>query len=265
MSLRKVKLAVMAALVLAAAAAAAVTPSPDGAIVMERVFNDCPGSTVTTNNLYPAEIAITDAGSNCYGWANLHVWRMANGGIEALFPNNSNFSIAATMVIDGNGVAEAGLQIAPWWSEADGRLNVKTTADGEIACFGGRLPFYSFTANHGIQYVKGRAIRMCLEYRANGLNSANPATITYTVQYNGGTYSSGPLPFDQGNPAEDPPYGLWGCLNDAKVGGHFQPLWALGGDPSATVSVVFSDICFTNMDAIPTEGATWGEIKNMYR
>jgi len=40
----------------------------------------------------------------------------------------------------------------------------------------------------------------------------------------GGTdYSSGALAFDQGNPAEDPPHGLWGLLTPFGVGGYFQP------------------------------------------
>lgn len=247
-----------------AGAAAAATPDCDGAVIIERIFNDCPGSTLTTVNDYPFEIMIQDVGSNCFGWANLHVWRMAVGGVEALFPNNSAFRISANLTITGNGAGEAGIQIAPWWSEADGRLNVRST-DGEIACFGGRLPFYSFTAQHGVAYVKGNTINLCIVYLPHDLTALNPATIQYTIMYDGMTYTSGPLPFDQGNPAEDPPYGLWGMLNDGRVGGFVQPLWALGGDPGATVEATFSDICFQNYDLVPTENSSWGNVKTLYR
>lgn len=246
------------------AAVALATPHPDGAVIIERVFNDCPGSTVTTTNAYPFEIMIQDTGSNCFGWANLHVWRYAEGGVAAVFNNNSAFKSCANLVIDGDGESEAGMQIAPWWSAADGRLNVRTT-DGEIACFGGRLPFFTFTGQFGLHYQKGEMINICLLYLPNGLSQADPATITYTIMYNGGTYTSGPLPFDQGNPGEDPPYGLWGMLNDGRVGAHFQPLWALGGDPFATVRATWTDICFQNLDAVPEVESSWGQVKSLFR
>lgn len=263
MSLRNVKL-VFAALLVLVAGAAFATPNPDGAIVMERVFNDCPASVLTVTNNYPMVISIQDAGDNCFGWANLHVWRMSQSGAELLFPNGSAFKISTTLTIDGTGQAEGGLQIAPWWSEADGRLNCRTT-DGEIACFGGRLPFYSFTGSHGLHYVKGTPIGLSMTYMPGLLTSVQPATIEYTVVYNSMTYTSGPLAFDEGNPAEDPPYGLWGMLNDAKVGGYVQPLWALGGDPSAVVTATYGDILFENLDSVGNEDNTWGGVKTLYR
>lgn len=261
MSLRNMKL-VFAALLVLVAGAAFATPNPDGAIVMERVFNDCPASILTVNNTYPMEISIQDVGSNCYGWANLHLWRLANGGTELKFPNGSAFKVSTTLTVGGTGQAEAGLQIAPWWSEADGRLNCRTT-DGEIACFGGRLPFYSFTGSHGLHYVKGTPIGLSMTYLPNQLNSTLPATVEYVVVYNSMTYSSGPLAFDEGNPAE--PYGTWGMANDAKVGGFLQPLWALGADPEATVIATFSDHVFENLDAVGNEAGTWSGVKNLYR
>jgi hypothetical protein len=58
------------------------------------------------------------------------------------------------------------------------------------------------------------------------------------------TYSSGALAFDQGNPAEDPPYGLWGMLNDARVGGFFQvQLNAL--DPRSWGQIVFENMTYS--------------------
>jgi len=263
MRLHNVKL-IFAALLVLVAGSAFATPNPDGAIVIERQFNDCPASTVTVNNSYPSLISIQDVGSFCYGWANLHLWHLSTGGVELLFPNNSSFRISTTLTVDGNGQAEAGLQIAPWWSAADGRMNCRTT-DGEIACFGGRLPFYSFTGAYGLHYVKGTPISLSITYLANQLNSTEPATIEYVVVYNSATYSSGPLAFDEGNPSEDPPHGLWGMLNEAKVGGYVQPLWASGGDPGATVIANFGGILFENLDVVGTTDNTWGAVKNLYR
>ena len=116
------------------------------------------------------------------------------------------------------GIGEAGLQVTPWWSQnVDGRFNVRST-DGEIACFGGRLPFYSFTANHGLHYVPGDLIHLEIVYDPNDLTVSDPATIEYKLSYQGTDYTSGILPFDEGNPAENPPHGVWGILNDARVG-----------------------------------------------
>ena len=266
MSLRNCRLAGLAllALALTAGIAAAATPNPDGAVVTTRVFNDCPGATVTDTNLFPASITIQDVGSNCFGWANLDVWRFSVGGVVAEFPNLSAFTFTTTMTLSGSGQMEGGVQITPWWSESDGRINCRTT-DGEIACFGGRLPFYSFTGSHGITYVKGNPITLSMTYLPNSLSSVAPATIQYTVVYGGNTYSSPALPFDQGNPAEDPPHGQWGLLNTGHVGGFMQSLWALGGDPSATTNVVFADITFQNLDSVGNEPNSWSNVKSLYR
>jgi hypothetical protein len=63
---------------------------------------------------------------------------------------------------------------------------------------------------------------MGVSYDPNSLSMANPATITYFVIINSTTYTSGELAFDQGTLAEDPPYGLWDILNDARAGGVAQ-------------------------------------------
>jgi hypothetical protein len=266
MSLRNRTLAGIAllALALTAGVAAAATPNPDSAVITGRVFNDCPGATFTESNLYPSSITLHNVGDNCFGWANLDIWRFAVGGTVAEFPNLSAFTFTTTMVLSGSGQMEGGVQITPWWSEADGRINCRTT-DGEIACFGGRLPFYSFTGSHGITYVKGTPITLSMTYLPNGLSSVSPATIQYTIVYNGNTYASPQLPYDQGNTSEDPPHGLWGLLNNGHVGGFMQSLWALGGDPTATTDAVFSDITFQNLDSVGTESNSWTNVKALYR
>ena len=252
------------AVVLSAAAAMAATPAVNSAVLTTRVFNDCPFSTLTTGNSYPAQIFFDDAKGDCAGWANLHIWRYSGDGIAAaIFPNASDFRSAADLVISGVNNAEAGLQVAPWWSQqVDGRLNVKSDASGEIACFGGRLPFYSFTATYGLQYVKGTTIHLEVIYHQNGLSLASPATIEYLVTYNSVSYTSGAMAFDEGNPAEG--HGSFGMLDGAQVGGFAQMF--NGGVPNETAHAEWTNIVFVDLNPpSPVEKTTWGQIKASYK
>jgi hypothetical protein len=240
---------------------AEATPNPTSAVVRTRIFNDCPASILTYENNYPASIWIQDEIAEC-GGANLHNWRFSDNGVDpAVFNNDSNFRFGADLVVSGTAHAESGLQIAPWWAQdVDGRLNIRIP-DGEIACFGGRLPFFSFTAQFGITYVADTPIHLEMEYLCHGLSETDPATILYTVIYNNTTYQSPVLNFDMGNPNE--PYGLWGMLNDGRVGGHFQPfLWA--NIPNVQARATWSNIFFENMDPTPVENTSWGRVKSLY-
>ncbi len=223
--------------------AAASTPPVNGANITQRVFNDCPFTTFTFTNNFPSAITMTDDHLACSGFANLYTWTLSSdgGATEAVFNNNADVRVSADLVIDGSSHGEAGLRVSPWWShEADGKFNVRIP-DGEIACFGGRLPFYSFTANYGLHYAAGQPIHLEITYKPHGLNASSPATIEYEVGYQGNTYSSGVLAFDSGNLAEDPPHGLWGILQDARVGGYFQPGF-VNGDFSAKLTGTFTNI-----------------------
>lgn len=240
----------------------AVTPSPNSAVFNLRVFNDCPTSIVSTTDTYPALLAIEDTGVNCGGFANLHNWRFSEDDANAaVFNNDSNFRMKCDLVISGSGDGESGLQISPWWSQnVDGRLNVRTT-DGEIACFGGRLPFYTFTGNYGLHYVKGTVITLEIIYLANGLTEQSPATIEYKVTYGGTEYTSGALAFDEGNPNE--PYGTWGMLDDGRVGAHLQVFWS--GHANDGVRAEWSQVEFESLDPTATEPSSWGRLKALYR
>jgi hypothetical protein len=250
------------AVVLSATAAMAATPTVNSAVLIPRVFNDCPLSTLTMGNNYPAQIFFDDNKGDCGGWANLHVWRYSgDGATPAIFPNASDFRSAADLVISGVNDAEAGLQIRPWWGEADGRFNVRST-DGEIACFGGRLPFFSFTSAYALVYVKGTLIHLEVIYHANGLSLDSPATIEYLLTYNSVNYTSGALPFDEGNPAEG--YGSWGMLDNAQAGGYAQVF--MGGLINEAVRAEWTNIVFDDLTPpVPVEKTTWGQIKAGYR
>lgn len=245
---------------------AAATPNPNGAKVNTRIFNDCPTSVLMVTNNYPASITIDDSVLDCGGFANRHNWRFSEdgGATDAVFNNDSSFRYGADLTIAGTSDGEAGLNVSPWWSQqVDGVFNVRST-DGEIACFGGRLPFYSFTGSQGLTYVKGTTIHLEIEYIPNNLNMANPATIEYMVDYNAVHYTSGQLPFNEGNPAENPPYGLWGILQDSRVGGHVQ-CFLQGGNPAAQLSATWDNIFFMPIATVSVEGTSWGGVKALYR
>ena len=254
-------LVALVATTMAPTIATATTPAPNSAVIQTRIFNDCPTSILTETNSYPSLISILDERLDCGGFANLHNWRFSEDGVTPVdFDNDSNFTFGASLTISGTADGEAGLQVSPWFSQdVDGRFNIRTT-DGEIACFGGRLPFYSFTGDHGLVYVKGTTIELSITYLANDLTAMDPATIEYRVEYGGSSYTSGQLAFDEGNPAEDRPYGLWGILQEARVGGHVQP-FLQAGNPDAALQAEWGDIFFESNDPVPVEQTTWGKIK----
>ncbi len=247
--MKQTTLAIIGLVIMLAACAASATPVIDSAVIHTRIFNDFPSSTVTTTNLYPALITISDDMAGGGIFANLHNFRLsANGGSsDAIFNNNDAFSFFSDVTITGNLLSQSGggLNVSPWWSQqVDGRFSLNPQ-NGEIAVFGGRLPFYSFTANLNLHYVLGSTVRLGVIYDPNSLTGADPATIEYIYQDGSGTYSSGPLAFDQGNLAEDPPHGLWGILNDARVGGFFQPTFGGPGE------IIFENMVFSSQPEQP--------------
>ena len=230
---------------------AIASPAIDSAVIKTRIFNDNPTSVVTTSNSYPSSITIKDDQSGGFqGWANLHNFRLSadGGSTPAEFANGDAFGFAADVTITGTGNAEAGLLVSPWWSlDVDGRFMING-GSGEIAAFGGRLPFYSFTnpLGYNLTYTKGDTVRMGIVYRPNSLSALDPATIEYVLTMASTTYSSGQLAFDEGNPAEG--HGSWGMLTPAQVGGYFQPLVGQG--------LFWEQVTFENMVYDVPEPAT---------
>jgi hypothetical protein len=243
------------------------TQEPNGTKFRPYIFQDCPISTVTFVDAYPALVSIEDANTICpSGFANLHDWDLSTdgGATSMLFNNGDPFKFSALLTITGEKDGEAGLRLSPWYDAngVEGRFNVRST-DGEIAVFGGRLPFYNFTATYGIHYVKGTTIYLEFTYAPNSLSSSDPGTIEYRVIYNGHLYTSGPKPFDQGNPAEDPPHGQWGLLTGGTGGGYLQSFIA-GGTPGG-VKATWEDQKFLKFEPVPATASTWGKVKNTYR
>jgi MYXO-CTERM domain-containing protein len=238
---------VASALALSAASGSAFAlPAINGAILNTRIFNDNPGSTLVTVNNYPSLISFSDSLLN-QGFANRHNFRLsADGGATAApFANTDAFQITADVTLAGVGNGEGGLQVSPWWSpNVDGQFNLRTS-DGEVAIFGGRLPFYSFTASQGVTYVKGTTVTLGIQYDPRNVDAGLPGQI----QYSYGALKSPWIPFDAANPSEAPTYGAYGILNMAQVGGFVQ---ALGGPSGAnSLSATFGSISVT----VPTPGA----------
>jgi hypothetical protein len=235
-------------LVLAVATIAAATPVPDSAVVNLRLWNDDADSILTSGNLYPGSVFIQDLkldGDGVGGeYANRHNFRLSdNGGIAPVnFMNGDAFAWFSDVTISGTGNGEGGLNVSPWWEQNfNGNFMVRTT-DGEISCWGGRLPFFNFTATYGLHYVKGETVREGFVYNPHGLSSADPATMQYWLLKGGNWYTSGALPFDEGNPAE--PYGTWGMLDSAQIGGWLQP-YIVAGDPTNGLRIDFGNMVFT--------------------
>jgi len=207
--------------ILGVAAIAAAQPNVNSAKLNTRIFNDFPGSSLGSTNAYPGMVQISDANlvnTPPGGFANRHNWRVSadGGATNATFMNSHNYSLFADVTLSGTGNGEVGMQLSPWWSQNVDGVMMLNGVSGEVAMFGGRLPFYSFTAAQSVNYVKGTTVRFGFEYAARSNSAADPAQIRYW--YN--TLNSGWLNFDEGNPTE--PFGTWGAVNDATAGGYLQ-------------------------------------------
>jgi hypothetical protein len=240
------------------------TPTPIGALVTTRDYNDCPTSTVTVTNSYPAAVTVRDDTLDCFGFANRHTWSFTtDGATDAQFENCSMYRFCADVTLSGTGGGEGGLRLSPWWTaHNDGQFMINANS-GEIACFGGRLPFYSFTGAYGIHYVKGTTVHMEIIYRPGGLMLGDPGLIQYNLVLGGTPYTSGVLSFDKGNPTEDPPHGLWGALMPHYAGGYMMGY--LGQGSNVNFEGKWENICFDNFPATPTRNSTWGRLKSLYR
>ncbi|HUU82176.1 MAG TPA: PEP-CTERM sorting domain-containing protein [Phycisphaerae bacterium] len=239
--------------VLAVAVTVSASPAVTSALVHPRIWNDDSDSVLVTGNTYAnppnsGSIFFDDSvldGDGAGGeWANRHMFRFSDNGItDAVFSNDDLFQFSADVTVTGPANSEAGLEIAPWWSHDVGGGLTVITGNGEIAAFGGRMPFYSFTSNYGITYTKGETVGLSMEYYPPALTPYGKGWVRYGVIDEGTSYSSGWLSFDQANPAEDPPYGVWGILNDARAGGYTLPQIVVG-DPTNWSRTDFDNIAY---------------------
>lgn len=207
------------------------TPAITSAVITPYIWDNDATSVFTSGNtfsnppssggLFMQDASLDDDGGT--GWANRHIWRYSdNGSTEAVFLNDDGFYISADVTLSGPANMEGGLQVTPWWGPDGDGVFMLRTSDGEISCWGGRLPFYNFTASQGLHYVKGETVNLAITYVPRALDASQPGIIKYDVTMGGTLYESPWLAFSEGNTAEDPPYGLWGILNGARVGGYLM-------------------------------------------
>lgn len=287
--MKRIATPLLTAAALCIAVTAFATPNPNSDFIKTYIFADCPApfSNLSITNNYPALIQYTD-NHICpsANFENLHNWSFSSdGGVtETVFNNGDAYRFGMDFQITGpaagpsgpgDGLAEGGLRSSPWFSQdTDGRINVKVTNDpgnGEIACFGGYMPFYSFTTSNGLHYHLGDVIHLEVIIKPNALSVSDPGTAEYIVKLNGSSYASGPLPFGPANPS-DPPHGTYGPEDDGRAGGIFAPFVGGPAVPPATnpgdgpgsVTGTFTNIFFTTLPTA-TQHSTWGQVKSLYR
>jgi hypothetical protein len=204
----------IAAVPMMAGSAVAAITDIDAVIVEERKFNDYPDSSLTTTNNFPTEVAFLEQDFGSGGFANRHDAIMsADGGATAYTLSNSEpFDVMMTIVLDAGSTAprkEAGWRMDTFIA---GEQFFQVTSDGEVAAFGGALPFHSFGSD---VYTPGTAATLRMIYTPDDdadPNDGDAATMEYIL--NGS--SSGPLNF--GNTEN-------GIIDgtDLRVVGQFQP------------------------------------------
>lgn len=240
------------------------TPTPNGFAVAMNYWDNCPTST-DTYVVGANSVVMDEQHNDCFGYADKHLWKFSadGGATPAWFENCSMFEFCSDVTVTGDGNGEAGIELSPWWSQGDGQF-MANYGSGEIAVFGGRLPFYSFTAAYGLHYVKGTTISMKIAYNPRSLDASYPGEVKYVCYVGGVLYDSGWLSYDMGNPnpGEGDVHGLYGNLSLSTIGGYFQPQCGAGADWNAQAK--FTGICF-NPIPTPAKTTTWGKLKSIYR
>lgn len=275
-------LAFLAAMTLASVAGA--TPNPNGVqfklhyLPPWDTLVQCPVSIPTTENNYPFSIAIQDSFMPCASWMNQSLWHFSEdgGATAARLHSADNFKFSTELVVDGTTAAggEAYININPWWVEFDGRINVKAgMGGGEIAAFGGFMPFVTWTnaadpSNiwaSSLSYVKGTVITLGIEYIGGptGPSIAFPGRVKYYLNYGGTDYNTGYFPLSVGDTDQfDSVHNAPDCYVYAGGG-----IGVIGDSPNfdTKMKATWSNIQFTNLQSTPTKSSTWGAMKALYR
>jgi len=251
-------------------AASVMAATPTGLIVQPRVFNDFPNSnlSVTVDANAPIDASTrTPAGDISINGLNhtveihdANIVRDGGGGANrtdlviaannaGAFTGNLNtpFTISATINLTAgtNGPRkEAGLRInAPVTGDA---LFIINSDAGEIVAFGGGASFFLFGKNaNGNGYTPGTPITLTETYTPGpgGTTQANPGTLTYSAQLEGGPLmTSGPLAWanNEGGPGPDA----------FTIG-----IYEQGGGSSP---IDFADLTISNISAVVPEPASLG-------
>jgi PEP-CTERM motif len=141
--------------------------SINSAFVSNRIFNDVPGATLTSFNLYPSIVLFGESGVSApTGFANRDVWQFSNnGGASAYqFQNTNYFAASMTLQLTGNPISprkEAGFLLS---TASSGDIQFIVNTDGhEVVQFGG-ISSYSFSGNNIVSYNSGDTIKLGIDY-----------------------------------------------------------------------------------------------------
>jgi hypothetical protein len=176
-------------------------------VIEERIFNDYPDSTLVTTNDFPTSIVFDESEFGEGGFANMHAaWLSSDGGTTRRpLVRTEPFDISVDVTLEtanGQPRKEAGFRV---FTAAFGEGQFIVTSDGEVAAFGGPLPFHSFG---GDVYTIGETVTLRMIYQ--------PSTemgVASTVMYMLNGESSGVVEFD--NPQN-------GIPDDANLGFYLQ-------------------------------------------
>lgn len=276
-------LAAVAALAAFAGSAIADVSTINSVRIQNRNFNDFPGSTILQTVQYPTTVdwderfpagaasrlpAGNPPGSG--GFANRHFgWFSAdNGASNYAFQNGESFTARANVLIQtggnitpgGNALPrrEAGFAIFNPQNGFDGGNPnnpivsyidegfVMVASDGEVAMFGGGLPFFSFNSlnDPNARYFLGTSAR--IEFRYFAPSGGNPAAcqVVFT-NFLGTEFASPVLPFSNASVVLGNASGL---ANGTNVGLRAQNQRNPNFDD-------FSLIRYNNISVTPTPGA----------
>lgn len=141
--------------------------------LITRYYNDVPNSKLVATNNYPSVEIFDglDASGGGDGFANRHDWALSNdaGATAYAFNGSQGFSFDFDLHLTESGTpgVEGGIML-----DNPGNGNhyflVKTGNGGEVAAFGGGMPFYSFTASQGVHWTTGSTVHMGMDYRFDG-------------------------------------------------------------------------------------------------
>jgi len=193
-----------------------------------RTFNDVPGATLNTVELYNSLIAFNEVGvSSTNGFANRDVWRFSNnGGTSAYqFQNNDYFNASMTLQLVGSPITprkEAGWLFS---TASNGDIQLIVNTDGhEVVQFGG-ISFWSFNP---LTYNSGDIIHLGMNYFLNTTTGDN------ALQFFANGHASPVFNFAPGG----------GIGNGSTLGGYFQ-IQNDPNNPNNSGAAVFQNITIT--------------------
>jgi MYXO-CTERM domain-containing protein len=223
-----------AALLLTVSGALADVSSINSVKLQLRRFNDYPLTTLSSTNTYPSLVNFHESGypTTPGGFANQHIASFsADGGTTKYqFQNQDPFDIKYSLNLSVGSNAprkEAGFRFDSPGGE--GLFHVATD-NGEVAAFGGFMPFFSF----GNVYVPGTTVTLEMIYRPGvGSNPGAPVPATMEYKYNG--LSSGLVQFTNNEN---------GIINGT-VDGLFVQISPNTSNPNEFADATFSNIVVT--------------------